>query len=489
MNIQNKYSKALTLSIPNIGGLLILLTIFFLSLVLSSCEKEKEYVMGMGQPIVLSVSGSEIVLTQKQINNSAVSFSWTKGTNMGTESSISYTLEIDKESGDFSSPVSFPIGKATYEKKFTHGELNAMLLKMGAATNIATIFKARILADVAAEGVETGISTISFSVTPYLPVSTTLFLLGSATSAGWDAANAIAMSSTTDDPTTFTYKGSMFAGELKFITTKGQLLPSYQMGANNSTLVYRSDESQADNKFTITEAGKYLITLNLVDLTINMEKQAGPAYEKLYLVGDATPNGWDIGNATEMTQDPDNLFKFTYKGVLKAGDFKLPVNRNTDWGQDMFMMDSADSSKVYLHHGGDSDDSKWKIYKENYYTLTVDLEKMTISIEPLALYMVGSATSIDWDITSALELIQDATNWYIFTWEGPLKAGEFKFPVNRSSSWGQNMYMRDPNDATKIYLHTGGASDDSKWTIAEADAGNYKITVNVQDMTIDLKKK
>jgi starch-binding outer membrane protein SusE/F len=489
MNIQNNYSKTLALSIPNIEGILILLTIFFMSLVLSSCEKEKEYEIGMGKPIVLSVSGTDVALSQKKVNNSAISFTWTTGTNMGTESSISYTLEIDKSSGNYSAPVSFKIGKSVYEKKLTHGELNTLLLQLGATANSASAFKARVLADVAAEGVETGISEITFNVTPYDPVSSTLYLLGSATSAGWDAANAIAMTSTTDDPTTFTYKGSMFAGELKFITTKGQLLPSYQMGSNSSTLVYRTDDTQADNKFSITDAGKYNITLNLVDLTIKMEKQPGPAYENLYMVGDATPNGWAIGNATQMVQDPDNLFKFTYKGVLKAGDFKLPVNRNTDWGQDMFMMDPTDSAKVYLHHGGDSDDSKWKINKENYYTVTVDIEKMTINIEPLALYMVGSATSIEWDITSALELTQDATNWYIFTWEGPLKAGEFKFPVNRSSSWGQNMYMMDTNDATKMYLHTGGASDDSKWTIAEADAGNYKITVNVQDLTIDLKKQ
>jgi hypothetical protein len=487
MNIQNNYSKTIALSIPNIEGILIWLTIFFMSLVLSSCEKEKEYEIGMGKPIVLSVSGSEVVLSQKQIGNSAVSFTWTTGTNMGTESSISYTLEIDKESGDFSSPASFPIGKATYEKKFTHGDFNDLLLKLGATSNTSNAFKARILADVAADGVETGISLISFSVKPYMTVSSTLYMFGSATSAGWDAANAIAMTSSSDDPTTFTYKGSMFTGELKFITTKGQLLPSYQMGSNSSTLVYRTDDTQADNKFTITEAGKYIITLNLVDLTITLEKQAGPAYENLYMVGDATPNGWDIGTATQMTQDPDNLFKFTYKGVLKAGDFKLPVNQNTDWGQDMFMMDPTDSSKVYLHHGGDSDDSKWKIKKENWYTVVVDLQKMTINIEPLQLFMVGSATSIEWDITQALEMSQDATNWYIFTWEGALKAGDFKFPVTRSSSWSQNMYMKDPDDATKIYLHNGGDSDDSKWTIV--DAGDYKITVNVLDLTIDLKKQ
>jgi hypothetical protein len=102
---------------------------------------------------------------------------------------------------------------------------------------------------------------------------------------------------------------------------------------------------------------------------------------------------------------------------------------------------------------------------------------------------VGSATSIGWDITNAIELTQDPNNWYIFTFHGDLGEGEFKFPVNRNSDWGQDMYMMDPNDPTKMYRHIGGDPDDSKWTISAADAGTYTLTLNVQDLTIDIQKQ
>jgi hypothetical protein len=59
-------------------------------------------------------------------------------------------------------------------------------------------------------------------------------------------------------------------------------------------------------------------------------------------------------------------------------------------------------------------------------------------------------------------------------------AGEFKFPVNRNTDWGQDMYMRV--DDTHMYRHKGGASDDNKWNIT-AD-GNYVITANVEKLTI-----
>ena len=205
------------------------------------------------------------------------------------------------------------------------------------------------------------------------------------------------------------------------------------------------------------------------------------------MVGDATPNGWDIANATPMVQNSNNLYQFTYDGILTPGDFKFPVNRNTDWAQDMFMRDptSADSSKIYLHHGGASDDVKWHIAKGGWYHITLDLANNTISCKPLSLYIVGSATSIGWTITSAIQLVQDSNLPYIFTFTGALVAGEFKFPVNRQGDWGQDMYMR--TDDTHMYFHKGGASDDNKWTITLA--GNYVLTLNVKDLTIKIQKQ
>ena len=56
---------------------------------------------------------------------------------------------------------------------------------------------------------------------------------------------------------------------------------------------------------------------------------------------------------------------------MQVGDFKFPVNRNTDWGQDMY--ERTDDTHMYLHHGGASDDSKLSITKKGYYTITLNL--------------------------------------------------------------------------------------------------------------------
>ena len=476
----------------NVGPLIRLLFVVLISSsFFTACEENEEITIDMGKPIVLSVSTAEITLEQAKDNNTAVEYSWTTGTNRGTQASISYTFQIDLSGNNFANAITSELGKAVYAKAFTVGELNDILLNTyGVSPNTRSDLEARVIAEVSHEEVEPDSSDIiTIAVTPYEPVSTTIYFMDSAAPNGWDANKATPMEVEQDDPTTFTYQGELNPGQLKFITTLGSLLPSYQKGEDENSLLYRTDDTQPNVNFEISEAGIYNISMNLIDLTISIILKEGPGYDVLYIFGSATPNGWDIENALEMIQNPDDLYQFTYEGVLSPGEFKIPVNKNTDLEQDMFMKDPDDSTKVYLHTGGDPDDSKWNIYKENWYTLELDLYDYTISIEPFILYIIGSATPVGWDISNAIELEQDPENWYIFRYEGPLTAGEFKFPINRQTDWAQDMYMKDPTDPSKMYRHTGGEEDDEKWVFTEADAGNYILTVNVKDLTIDIQKQ
>jgi PTS system glucitol/sorbitol-specific IIC component len=60
----------------------------------------------------------------------------------------------------------------------------------------------------------------------------------------------------------------------------------------------------------------------------------------IYLVGDATPNGWDLGNATPMvaTESP---FVFTWTGNLTAGELKFSCDKQDDWNGAWFMSAKA----------------------------------------------------------------------------------------------------------------------------------------------------
>ncbi len=470
---------------------LLLAMLLFSGIALNSCREEFDIVISEGEAVSLSVSDADVILNQKTSGSTALSFNWTRGTNKKTGSSISYTLEIDQSGNNFSTSLSFDMGKGVFEQSFTGKNLNDLIVETwGIAAGSAIALEARVIALISNETVKDDISeVISLSITTYAPVSKTLYFMGNAAPNGWDASKATPMIPDPDDPTTFTFQGDLNPGQLKFITVLGTFLPSYQKGEDENSLLYRTDDSQANVNFEIAEQGKYNIRMNLVDLSISIELVKGPGYDVLYIFGSATPGGWDIENALEMLPNPDDLFKFNFDGVLSPGEFKIAVNKDPDLGQDMFMRDPDDSSKVYLHKGGDPDDSNWGVSEENIHSIELNLSNYTISIEPTKLYIIGSATPVGWNISDAIELVQDPRDWYIWRYEGPLTEGEFKFPVNRQFDWAQDMYMKDPNDPSKMYRHKGGEEDDEKWVFTEADAGNYLLTLNIVDLTIDIHKQ
>jgi hypothetical protein len=443
----------------------------------------------MASELAITASDSILTLEQASSDEDAITFDWTTGSNQGTGASISYVLQINAQDNNFLSDVlTYDMGKAVYEQSFTTEELNNILLNYFSLTpNETSDIEARIIATINSSPVQYDTSNITtITVIPYEPVSTTLYLIGDAVGNDWDVDDAIELTADDDEITTFTYEGAFVQGEFSFITTLGQALPAYGKGTDDTEIVYETENALNVSTFAIETAGTYKITVDLLDLSITITQMDEPAYSQIFIVGDAAPNGWNIANATELVQDEDNPYVFTYEGVLTAGNFKFPVNQDTDWSQDMYMM--ASDSTMYLHHGGDSDDSQWSIEKKGYYIITINIEDLTISMERTKLYLIGSACSAEWDITSAIELVEDDEDGFIFTYTGEMYAdGEFKFPVNRNSTWDQDMYMMDPDDESKMYRHVGGASDDSKWTISTD--GNYVITANIELLTIDIQKQ
>lgn len=313
-----------------------------------------------------------------------------------------------------------------------------------------------------------------------------LYIVGSATPIGWDITNAIQL---TKDGDVFTYNGNLVAGEFKFPVNRnadwGQDM--FMKNPDNEFEAYLHIGGQPDdNKWVITEAGNYTVTIDVVTLAVEIIMNFDPEMipSQLYIVGDATPNGWDIEKAVQLTKSGNT---FIWDGVLKPGEYKFPVNRNTDWKQDMYMPKADDSTKFYKHIGGAADDNKWKVYdNEDWYHIELNFALSTIKNQPIQIYMVGSATTIGWDIANAILFDQAADSLFKFSKYAYLVPGELKFPINQKPDWSQDMYMKDTNDTTKMYYHTGGAADDSKWIIGEA--GWYTINVDVKNMKVEFNE-
>lgn len=462
----------------------ILLTSMLITGMFTSCEQNLPDNIAKAGALAISASKTTVTLNQKLVGDEAIGLTWTTGSNRGTGSSISYLIQVDKKGNNFSKAITQDMGKGIYAKSFSVGALNDSLLSRWNCTpGVVAELEARVISTIySTPAVNDTSAVVAISVIPYQPVSKTLYLVGSASPKGTDLNNALKLTAQAD-PTVFVYQGALNVGTLKFITTLGQELPSYNFGADTTQIVKRTAIGQADNLFSVSSAGVYRVMVSLLDLSVSIAKINFPAYGDVYLAGTAAPNGTDYSKATKLTQSATNPFIFTYQGVLKAGSFKLPVNTNADGNQDMFMR--TDETHFYTHQGGITGDDQWTITKKGFYTITLNQSDNTINIYREKLYMVGSATTIGWTITNAIQLTEDGTDGCVFNYTGPMVAGEFKLPVNRNSDWGQDMYMR--TDDTHMYRHIGGQADDKKWTISTP--GNYVITANIETQTMSFVKQ
>ncbi|MEX2336619.1 MAG: SusF/SusE family outer membrane protein [Fulvivirga sp.] len=463
-----------------------------LLLLFSSCENETELDIPISGTPELSMEQENVVLSQKEANSSALNLSWSRGSNKGTGAAIDYVLQITHSDNGFNDPVNVNLGRVVYAYEFNTKNLNDLITEQfallpGQEVNIAF----RIKTIISAASVEPEFSNVAaLTVTPYEPVSGTLYLSGDATPNGWDASQATPLTVDPDDPTIFTYSGNLSAGEFKFLTRLGETLPSYNKGSGEGTVVYRDEESQPDIPFVISQAGVYSISVDLVDLTISIEALDEPPFSNIYIVGDASPSGWDIDSPEAFIQNSEDPFIFTYEGVFQEGSFKILAGQTGDWcgewyrplvnGQDLALNDVEQNS-------GCDVDNTWAVTDPGIYKITLDTREVSVSIEAVNLYIVGNAGPNDWNIASPEPMTK---NGAVYTYSGALKEGEFKIS-KFIGDWCGGEWINAATAAQSIsntaYIITHGCDGpDNKWAVTSTEAGNYDITVDLSSGVITI---
>lgn len=453
-------------------------------------------------PLALTLSNTAVELDARHPDNEALTFSWTTGTNSGTNSAIDYLLQIDRQGNHFENGLNIELGRRVYTTKYTYAQLNDILLgDFNVSPNETVALEARIVALVISENASDQISeVIPFTATAYQPVSAKLYLIGSATTGGWSLDAATVMNPISKEAGGFVVTTDLVRGDFKFVTNTTDFLPSYNRDAGSvePKLIYRTDNSEPDEKFAVTSAGRYRITVNIIDLTIKIEELEPnilPRYNKMYLVGDITK--WSF---IEMAKDPFNPFVFRYGAVLNGGgdrDFKFGTASGS-WDN---MLHPTIANAPITHTAAmfdDKGDNKWKLTPEQNnkaYKIAVDITEgketmiMAEYTPYTTIFVIGSATPVGWSLENRnqAQMTKDANN-YTYTWTGTLTAGEIKFKCSDDSSWdndaGHPWYLAPDFDVevipnTDMVLTSnlqGTPGSDRKWIITEA--GNYVITID-----------
>ena len=126
--------------------------------------------------------------------------------------------------------------------------------------------------------------------------------------------------------------------------------------------------------------------------------------------------------------------------------------------------------------------------------ITINQYNKSIKIEKVMLYIIGDGGPNGWNIGTP-EPMAIENGFYVF--EGELGAdnatGEFKFSKYKGD-WcdGDWLISATPNqsvtDGSYIIRH-GCEGDDNKWKLKDGEAGNYKITIDLDNEAMTIVKQ
>ena len=161
-------------------------------------------------------------------------------------------------------------------------------------------------------------------------------------------------------------------------------------GMVGSVLMGRMLEEN-DVKFTISEAGEYYVSLNTETLEVVIRKQDDITvlYDNMWMVGDATPGGWEWNSMVKMTQSEQNGNIFTWTGHLNAGEIKFSLDGPTvDAFSGNFVFATKENASILddtniVIRNTDGKDYKWKLSEQEAgtYTITINFNTNKISFE------------------------------------------------------------------------------------------------------------
>lgn len=356
-----------------------------------ACTKEKSpYEPIGGEAISIYASETEIILSEEKGKDTAVTFTWSKGHDYTEAVSVEYCFKIDVADNNFSTATELEVlGPDVFEKSITVEELNDLCIeKWGITPGESVMLEAKVIARLTADKfIMPEVAVTSVWVTTYTIPSSPLYILGSAVlecNGGQSPSDAVLM--TEEVPSRqYSYKGEFIPGEFIFIEQQTSIFPAWFSTGDGTGMEYRTETEGEGAKFSITKEATYKIVVNKRQKTLTMIYY--PEYENIWMVGEASPGGWEISDATALTWI-EGTGKFVYEGYLKAGDFKFAAGEPS-WDSPFYMAMSENNSDLTItsmqlvEPGGV--DYKWVITESNAgnWRITLDIDSLTILFEKI----------------------------------------------------------------------------------------------------------
>lgn len=279
---------------------------------------------------------------------------------------VNYSLLMDVKDGNFSNPQTLATTEGVTNAAVLVKDLNQAAIELGAIPGETKEFNVIIKSTVSGGVAMKSQKPITISIKAYSGLIeypfTDWYLVGDATSAGWDNNNKNQpLFRNGSNAKEYKFTGFFKKGYFKLLSNLGNWTPMYGKGSGN-TIVYRGTNDPDPDSFEILSDGYYTFTMNVETLTYTLvafDATFSSTYDTVGIIGSSTPNGWDASTAmTKSTFDP-HLWKIDLL-PLNDGEAKFRANNAWDvnWG-------SNTAFSGYGTQGGANipvTKSKYKIY-------------------------------------------------------------------------------------------------------------------------------
>lgn len=300
---------------------------------------------GKGEPVVLSSSSAAIAPAPADSNNVAIVFSWTNPKYAQDSSLYKFVLEIDSTGRNFAKEVTKTVTGA-FSTSMLAKELNAILVEQfGFAFNTAYDVDVRVTSSYGNNNEQYKSNVLKIRVTPYKvppkidpPASGKLFIVGSATGGGWG--NPVPVPSqelARIDETTFAGVFNLSGGnQYLLLPVNGDWSHKYSVANGGLPGLDAGGDfgyDLSDNFPGPASSGYYLVWVDFQHGKFACTPYTGPQLpDNLYMVGDATPGGWNNPVPVPSQQFTRlNSCQFELTLALSAGHQYLFLPVNGSW--------------------------------------------------------------------------------------------------------------------------------------------------------------
>jgi len=367
----------------------------------------------LGHPVTLTPSATSLTPAVADSSKTVLTLSWSFPQYATDSGNMKYIVEVDSTGRNFSREITRTVTKSL-NTTFTGRDLNTILLNYGYSVGKPVKLDMRVTSSYANNNEKYLSNVVQVTVTPY---SDPAKLVTENTSVTGTAATSTNHSNTFSWSSAFPGYSGTISYSLQYDSAGKNFVAPQEISVGSS--VYSKSMTEDDMNTTALSSGVSIGNSGTVEYRVKATTASGavaysnvvnvtiatfsPVPANLYIVGDATPGGWN-NPVPEPSQkfNKDDAYSFSITIGLTSGKSYLFLPVNGSWDHKYGgSTDGVSSAGTLLKDGAVPGSNTPAPATSGVYKIVVNFQTNTYTVTQIAvpsnLYIVGDATAGGWN--------------------------------------------------------------------------------------------